>query len=105
MLTIEPSQSTGDNHEAFDHRHFRRRCYCVVVLRGTCSEHTSAGTRDSRGKVLSNQFLGGPMTDRTPEQQAEYDRKVEQIATATPPKLTAGPFSYHRPVTVYQPKS
>jgi hypothetical protein len=37
--------------------------------------------------------------DRTPEQQAAYDAKVEQIATAQPPRLVAGPFSYHKPVT------
>jgi hypothetical protein len=32
------------------------------------------------------------------QQQAAYDTKVDQIATAKPPKLTAGPFNYHRPV-------
>ena len=40
--------------------------------------------------------------DRTPEQQADYDAKVDQIASWQPPKLVAGPFKYHLPVTVYK---
>ena len=40
--------------------------------------------------------------DRTPDQDA-YDAKVEQIATTVPPRLVAGPFSYHKPVTNHTP--
>ena len=42
--------------------------------------------------------------DNTPApDQAAYDAKVEQITTTTPPRLVAGPFSYHKPVTNHTP--
>jgi hypothetical protein len=43
--------------------------------------------------------------DRTPEDQADYDAKVDQIAATPAPKLVAGPFAYHRPVTTHSPSN
>lgn len=44
--------------------------------------------------------------ERTPEQQAAYDAKLDQIAAAAfdPHRLVAGPFRYHLPVTPYRPE-